>query len=332
MEERVITIKATTILKVIGLLVALYILFLVREIIFALFVSVLLASVIEPLATRFEKKRIPRVWAALLVYVGFFGALGFSFAVLVPVVIRDVPQVSLQIQEYLQNLSFHSSLPFLQNLSSSDLFTETSLRSLFDQVGQIFGGILSFLLVLIFTFYLVIQKDPIGHIVHSIVPDTHLNRVLSTIQKVRDTLGAWFRGQLILGIISGSVVFIGLSLFGIKYAAVSGLLAGILEFIPYLGPASAAVPALLFAFIGGGPGLFFLVLIFYIVIQQIQNNFIAPKVMQKAIGLNPILSIIAVLVGAQFGGILGALIALPVATALKTILEDIFKNKALDSK
>lgn len=332
MTEQVISIKTSTILKVIGILVGLYILFLLREILFALFVSVLLASVIDPLATHFEKKRIPRVWAALLVYIALFGTIGLAVSILVPVIIRDVPQVSLQIQQYLQNLSFHNNLPFLQNLSSGVLFTEDRIESIFNQVGQIFGGIFSFILVLIFTFYLVIQKDPIQTIVHSVVPGAHLARVLSTIQKVRDTLGAWFRGQLILGIISGTVVFVGLSLFGVKYAAISGLLSALLEFIPYLGPVSAALPALLFAFIQGGPGLFFLVLIFYVVVQQIQNNFIVPKVMQKAIGLNPILSIVAVLVGAQFGGILGALIALPAATALKTILEDIFKNKAIDPK
>ncbi len=332
MPEQVISIKTSTILKVIGILVGLYILFLVREILFALFVSVLLASVIDPLATQFEKKRIPRFWAALLVYILLFGIIGVSLSVLIPVILRDVPQVTLQLQEYIQNLSIHSKLPFLQDFSSNLIFTETQIQAIFSRIGEIFGGIFSFVLVLIFTFYLVIQKDPLHHIVHSLVPDTHLNRVLASIQKVRDTLGAWFRGQLILGLISGTVTFIGLSLFGIKYAAISGLLAGVLEFIPYLGPIAAAIPALFFAFIQGGPGLFLVVLIFYIVIQQIQNNFVVPKVMQKAIGLNPILSIVAVLVGAQFGGILGALIALPVATALKTILEDIFKNKAVDSK
>lgn len=330
MQEQEISIKTTTILKVFGILVALYIVFLIREILFALFVSLLLSSVIEPLATHFEKKRIPRVLAALLIYIGLFGIIGISFAVLIPVIFRDVPEVTQQLQQYIHTFSLTNKIPFLQDISSNLIFTEARIQTLFTQVGEIFGGIFSFLLVLVFTFYLVIQKDPLHQIVHSVVPDTHLSRVLASIQKVRDTLGAWFRGQLILGLISGTVVFIGLSLFGIKYAAICALLAGILEFVPYLGPVSASVPALLLAFIQGGPGLFLLVLIFYIVIQQIQNNFIVPKVMQKAIGLNPVLSIVAVLVGAQFAGILGALIALPVATALKTILQDIFKKSETD--
>lgn len=323
MEEKTLQITTTTILKTIGILVALYLLFLVREIILALFVSLIIASIIEPMATRFEKKGIPRAVSATLVYLAVFGLIGFALAVLIPVVLRDVPQVTIQLHDYLQHLSSETNLPFLHNLSASPIASETQFQTLFSRAKQLFGGVISFVLVLVFTFYLVIQKDPIRTIVHSIVPDQHLGAVLDRVQKVRDILGAWFRGQLTLGIIAGCIVFVVLSLFHIKYAAVSGLLSGILEFVPYLGPSLAAIPALFFAFLKGGPGLFFIVLIFYVVLQQIQNHFFAPKIMQKAVGLNPIISIVAILVGAQFGSILGALIAIPVATALKTIFFDI---------
>ncbi len=327
MEERVIHVSTKTILKVIGLVVALYLLFLIREILLALFVSIIIASIIEPLAARFEKKKIPRIVAAILVYIAVFGLIGFAFAVLIPVVLRDVPQVSGQLHDYLKNLSATTNLSFLQNISSSVLFSESQFQTIFSHAQQFFGGIFSFVLVLVFTFYLVIQKDSVRTIAESLVPEKHLDMVLIRVQKVRDTLSSWFRGQLILGMIAGFIVFIVLSLLGIKYAAVSGLLSGLLEFFPYIGPSIAAIPALFFAFHQGGPGLFFVVLIFYIILQQVQNHFIAPKVMQKAVGLNPIVSIIAILIGAKFGSILGALIAIPVATAISTILQDVFKKK-----
>ena len=327
MEERSIQISAKTILKVIGILFALYLLFLVREILLALFVSIIIASIIEPLAVHFEKKRIPRMLAAILVYIAVFGLIGFAFAVLIPVVLRDVPQVVAQLHDYIQNISSSNNLPVLQNISSSVLSPATQFQTLFSRAQQIFGGLLSFVLVLVFTFYLVIQKDPLRAIIHSLVPDQYLSITLARVQKVRDTLSAWFRGQLLLGIIAGSIVFLVLSILGIKYAAVSGLLSGLLEFFPYIGPIIAAIPALFFAFHQGGPGLFFIVLLFYIVLQQVQNHFFAPKVMQKAVGLNPIVSIVAVLIGAQFASILGALIAIPVATAVSTVLQDLFKKK-----
>jgi predicted PurR-regulated permease PerM len=327
MEERNIQISAKTILKVIGILGALYLLFLVREILLALFVSVIIASIIEPFAAYFEKKHLSRLAAAVLVYIVVFGLIGFAFAVLIPVVLRDVPQVAAQLHDYIQNISQTSNLPFLHNISSTVLFPATEFQTLFSRAQQIFGGLLSFVLVLVFTFYLVIQKDPVRSIIHSVVPDEHLALTLARVQKVRDTLSAWFRGQLFLGIIAGSLVFLVLSILGIKYAAMSGLLSGLLEFFPYIGPSIAAIPALFFAFHQGGPGLFFIVLVFYIILQQVQNHFFAPKVMQKAVGLNPIVSIVAVLIGAQFASILGALIAIPVATAISTILQDVFKKK-----
>ncbi len=328
MEERNIQISTLAILKVIGILVALYLLFLVREILLALFVSVIIASIIEPFAAHFEKKRIPRVLAAIIVYIAVFGLIGFAFAVLIPVVLRDVPQVVTQLHEYIQTLSASTNISFLHNISSGSLLpAENQFQTLFFRAQQFFGGLLSFILVLVFTFYLVIQKDPVRTIVHSLVPDPYLGTVLDRVQKVRDTLGAWFRGQLLLGIIAGVIVFVVLSLLHIKYAAISGLLSGLLEFFPYIGPSIAAVPALFFAFNKGGPGLFFVVLLFYITLQQIQNHFFAPKVMQKAVGLNPIVSIVAVLIGAKFASILGALIAIPVATVITTILHDIPKKK-----
>ncbi len=327
MEERSIQISAKTILKVIGILVGLYLLFLVREILLALFVSIIIASIIEPLALYFEKKHLSRIAAAILVYIAVFGLIGFAFAILIPVVLHDFPQVSRQLYEYFQDLSQNSNIPFLHNISSGLVFPENQVQSVLSHAQQFFGGILSFVLVLVFTFYLVIQKDPLQNIIHSLVPEQYLDITLKRVQKVRDTLSAWFRGQLILGVIAGSIVFLMLSILGIKYAAVSGLLSGLLEFFPYIGPSIAAVPALFFAFTKGGPGLFFVVLLFYITLQQIQNHFFAPKVMQKAVGLNPIVSIIAVLIGAKFASILGALIAIPVATAVSTILQDVFKKK-----
>lgn len=327
MEERSIQISASTILKVIGIFVALYLLFLVREILLALFVSIIIASIIEPLAAHFEKKRIPRMLAAVLVYILVFGLIGFAFAVLIPVVLRDVPQVSGQLHDYFQRLSLSSNLPFLHNISSDVLFPESQFQTIFSRAQQFFGGLLSFILVLVFTFYLVIQKDPLRTIIHSLVPDQYLSTTLARVQKVRDTLSAWFRGQLLLGVIAGCIVFLVLSILHIKYAAMSGLLSGLLEFFPYIGPSIAAIPALFFAFHQGGPGLFFIVLLFYIILQQVQNHVFAPKVMQKAVGLNPIVSIVAVLIGAKFASILGALIAIPVATAISTILQDVFKKK-----
>lgn len=333
MEDRNIHISTISLLKIGGIAVAAYLLFLVREILLALFVSLIIASIIEPLAHKFEQKKIPRAVATVLVYVGIFGLLGFVLALLVPIIVRDLPQVFVQIQSYLIDAANNPKLSFLHlkdivlpSVISSDGGGALQFSSFFSGVGQLFGGLFSFVLVLVFTFYLVIQKDPLRKILTSLVPDQYLGTVLDRVQKVRDTLGLWFRGQLILGAIIGILVFVGLSILGVKYAAVIALLGAMLEFAPYIGPIFASIPALFFAFMQGGFSFFLIVFAFYVVIQQIENHVIAPKVMQFAVGLNPIISIIAVLVGAKFAGVLGALIAVPVATAIRILLEDIFKK------
>lgn len=332
MEDRNIHISTTSLLKVGGIAIAAYLLFLVREILLALFVSLIIASIIEPLAHKFEQKKIPRAVATVLVYVGIFGVLGLVFTLLIPIIVRDLPQVFVQIQEYLLIVSNSPKLSFLHIndlILPSVIFSEGGagqFSSFFSGVGEFFGGLFSFVLVLVFTFYLVIQKDPLRKILTSIVPDQYIGTVLDRVQKVQDTLGAWFRGQLLLSGIIGVVVFLGLTVLGVKYAAVIALLSAILEFAPYIGPIFASIPALLFAFMQGGLSFFLIVGAFYVIIQQIENHIVAPKVMQFAVGLNPIVSIIAVLVGAKFAGVLGALIAVPVATAIHVLLEDIFKK------
>ncbi|PJC52670.1 MAG: hypothetical protein CO030_01620, partial [Candidatus Magasanikbacteria bacterium CG_4_9_14_0_2_um_filter_42_11] len=177
------------------------------------------------------------------------------------------------------------------------------------------------------TFYLVSQDDPLGKILRSLVPEQHIPYVSSLFRKIQDKLGAWMRGQLILSITIGLMVTIGLSIVGVKYAAVLGLLAALLEFIPILGPIFASIPALFFAFSNGGMVVFVIVLIMYIVIQQFENHILVPKIMQRAVGLNPIVSIVAILVGARFGGVVGVILAIPVATATSVILKDLFDKQ-----
>jgi predicted PurR-regulated permease PerM len=121
----------------------------------------------------------------------------------------------------------------------------------------------------------------------------------------------------------GAAVYIGLLILGVPYALLLGLIAGLLEIIPYAGPILSSVPILIIAF-SVSPIKGFASLVLIIAIQQIENNILVPKIMQKATGLNPIISIVAMLVGVKFGGLVGALLAIPVATMLSVAVEELF--------
>jgi len=122
------------------------------------------------------------------------------------------------------------------------------------------------------------------------------------------------------------MVFIVLSIFGIKYALILALTAGIFEIIPYLGPLISAIPAVFFAF-AQSPSKALLVVLLYFIIQRIENDIIVPKVLGKSIGLNPLVVIFAILIGARVGGAVGALLAVPVVTALSVYFEDLINRK-----
>jgi len=139
--------------------------------------------------------------------------------------------------------------------------------------------------------------------------------------RIQQKIGAWARGQFILGLIIGVMCFIGLIFLLPEYALVLAIVAGLTELIPYLGPTLGAIPAVFLGFtVSPGHGL--AVLILYIIIQQLENNVVVPQVMRRQLGLNPIMIIIAMLVGARLAGIVGLILAVPVATAISVVGKD----------
>jgi predicted PurR-regulated permease PerM len=341
MDKSVFSLRTRDILKIIGVLALLYTVYLIWDILLLLFVALIFAALIDPFAASLARRKIPRGIAVIIIYIAFFGIVGVAVGVLAPVIAHDVPQLVETSSEALGLLSQNEWLTTIfgtpqqsaapvQDVSFSGFLGvggSGALAGLFSTVSGFFAGFVSLLIVLVMTFYLVVQDDPLGKILRSVVPDEYIPYLSGLIKRMRDKLGAWMRGQLVLSLVIGTLVTIGLSIIGVKYAAVLGLLAALFEFIPILGPVLASLPALFLAFSGGGTVTFVIVLVMYIVIQQFENHILVPKVMQRAVGLNPIVSIIAILVGVRIGGIFGVLLAIPVATALSVILTDIFKHK-----
>lgn len=347
MQEMKIHVSTETILKTLGILVAVYVVYVVSNILLLVFLSLILSALIDPFATWFEKKKIPRGLAVLLIYTILFGVIGLSIAVLAPVLASDVPQLVDNIGKFWQSVMAQESvqefLAGLQNIQGalgnapvvdttapaiSGPSVEPTISGIYSTVSGVFGGLFSLVIVLVMTMYMVVQDDPLRKILVSVVPDDRVPYWSDIIKRMRDKLGLWMRGQLILSAIIGTLVFVGLTILGVKYAAVLAILAAILEFVPYIGPILAAIPALLFAFSGGGVVKLIAVAVMYVIIQQLENHLLVPKIMQRAVGLNPIVSIVAILIGARLAGVIGALLAIPVATALSVFLKDVFTKKA----
>ena len=145
--------------------------------------------------------------------------------------------------------------------------------------------------------------------------------------RMQGKIGLWLRGQLILSFIIFLLIYVALSILGVKYALILALVAGMTEFVPYLGPILAAVPAIILVFAQSGFVMALFVAIIYYLVQLIENNIIVPKVMQKVVGLNPIVGIAVLMIGFNLGGVVGAILSIPVATAVSVFVKDVFDNK-----
>jgi len=201
-----------------------------------------------------------------------------------------------------------------------------SLSSLFTTVKGFFGGVVTSVVILVLTFYMVAEGEKVHKFLKSLAPVEYQPYIAEITRKMQKKIGAWLRGQLLLGFIIGLASYIGLSILGVKYALLLAVIAGFFELIPYIGPILSAVPAVIIAF-SQAPMLALVVLGLYLLIQQTENHLLVPKIMEKATGLNPIVSILALMIGVKLGGIAGAFFAIPLAMMLTVIVEDIFQKE-----
>jgi predicted PurR-regulated permease PerM len=332
---REITVSTSTFLKAVFIVLGLAFLWFVRDLVALVFIAILLAALIDPPADWFARHGVPRSLAVFGIYV-ILGALVVTAAVIiVPILIdqtvqllANLPALSATFTDSFAHLrAFSVQYGFSDNLRASvqslqDAVTG-SFTSIFSTVQSVVAGIAALFAVLVLAFYMVAEEDTARKYFRHFAPVEYQPFLTQVLIKMQSRIGAWMRGQLILGLIVGTADFIGLSLIGVKYALLLGILAGILEIVPYLGPVLAVIPAAILGF-AQSPVTGVLVLGLYLVVQQTEQNVLVPKIMQKVTGLNPIVSIVALLVGIKVGGLVGGVLAIPVATMLAVVLEELF--------
>jgi predicted PurR-regulated permease PerM len=339
-EQKPVSINITlgSLFKAVLVLILLYFFYLIRDIVLLLFVSLIFASALDPMVDRLQTKKIPRGISVMFIYLVIFSLIAFILFTIVPPITQEVGDLANNFPQYLERVgNSFSSLTDLsakygvgQNIGSSLDFISSNLRSatggVLSTVSGFFGGIVSFFLVMVLTFYMVVEENAIKKLVWSIAPIEHQPYIMQLINRMQKKIGLWLRGQLILSFFIFVLVYVGLLILGVKYALVLALIAGITEFVPYLGPLLGAIPAVFLAFTQS-PLLAMFVAILYYVVQLTENNILVPKVMQKTVGLNPIISITVLLVGYQIAGIAGAILSIPVATAASILIGDLFAHK-----
>lgn len=333
-----IDISSLTLLKIILIIAALFFLYFVRDAILIIFVSLILASAFTPWLDWMQKHKVPRALGVLIIYLGLFSIIFGAIYLIIPPIIKEINELTKSFPFYYEKISanwqsfraFSESHQWSNNIQSSLDGIQSSLGAaagnIFTTIFSFFGGILSFLIILVLTFYMAVDDQAIKKAIRSVLPIGYQPYSMHLLNRIQEKIGLWLRGQILLSLIIFAISWAGLSILGVKYALVLAVFAGVTEIIPFLGPFIGALPAVFIAFTQS-PVLGIITIVLYLVIQQAENYFLVPKVMQKAVGLNPIIIIIAMMVGAKLAGILGVLLAVPVATAISVIIRDIFRAK-----
>ncbi|OGZ10517.1 MAG: hypothetical protein A3D67_03160 [Candidatus Lloydbacteria bacterium RIFCSPHIGHO2_02_FULL_51_22] len=341
-----ITIAPETIVKAILVALAFWLLYILRDLVLVVLAAVVIASAIEPFTAWFMRWRIPRSLAVILIYLLLIVGLLGLFYFFIPPLLNDISGALSVLSRYLEGVSLTS--PITAGIEGEGVIAELSRdfsvnRSLTEIRGAlgalssgfletasiVFGGIFSFILIIVLSFYLAVQERGIENFLRLVAPLRHEKYVMDLWRRAQAKIGLWMQGQLFLGFFIGALVFLGLSVLGVRHALFLAVLAAAFELIPLFGPKIAAVPAVLIAFLESTP-LGLIVLGLYLIIDQFESHLIYPLVVRKVVGIQPIMVILALIIGGKLAGFLGIILAVPLTTVLLEMLNDFEKGKAAE--
>lgn len=338
-----ISITPGTMVAALAIGAAAYALWLLRDIALLVITAIVIASAIEPGVSFFIKCRIPRVFAVILMYVLVFGSLfGLTYA-FVPPILNETQGLLSAAPQYLDTLNLPQAISGLSQTTT--LTTSSESQSLFDTilafqsafseasggvvrvVSTFFGGIFSLILVIVLSFYFTVQSTGVEDFIRIVTPHKHENYAVSLWQRAQKKIGLWMQGQLLLSVISGTITYLGLLILGVPYAFLLAVIAAVMNIVPIFGSLIAGIIATAVAFSSGGIALAMIVAGLFIIINQFEGNLLYPLVVNKVVGLPPLLVILALIAGSSLAGFLGMLLSIPFAAALREFVGDLERSR-----
>jgi predicted PurR-regulated permease PerM len=319
-----IEISHRTIIFTVFFLIGLWLLFQIRQIILALFVAVVLMSALNPIVDRIQRKYFPRILAIILVYALILASLILIVASIIPPLVTQTGILINQMPIRFQQMGvlgvdlnlLISQVPGLAEIPANLLKLSLGL----------FSNIVGILAIFLIAFYLLLERSDLQRHLIVLFGEGQEKRAADFIDKAEKRLGGWVRGELVLMAIIGTMTYFGLRILGIEFALPLALLAGVLEIIPNIGPIVASVPAII-AGLAISPLMGLAVIALYFLIQQVENTLIVPKVMEKTAGVNPLVTILTLAIGFKLGGVVGAILAVPVVLLLQVVVSEVFASK-----
>lgn len=317
--------------------------YVLRNIFVLLFLAFILASALNPLVSKFEQFKFPRPLTILVLYIVLFTVITMLLGLIVPPLVTQTTALLNNLSKLLGVEGF--SWVGINNLDVKELIIsvnqyvsqyesifgqlQNSVTTVIEILFSTFSFVFVFFTLLIATFYLLLNFEQLALVFAWMLPgkpEEQVKKSKRMFMTIRRQLGSWVSGQLMLMLVIGVITYVGLSLLGVPYALPLALLAGLLEIVPNVGPTVAAIPTIIIGFVMMNPLMGGVLVLFYILVQQIENNFIVPFIMQEAVDVRPLTTLVLILSGFSLMGVLGALLSVPFYITLRSIIKELWPN------
>ncbi|ERT62257.1 AI-2E family transporter [Peptoniphilus sp. BV3C26] len=326
----------------------------------AIFIAAIMAFIINPIVNKLEKKGIKRAYGVIIVYVIFALVMAILLAIVIPKTVSEIGKLISSTPKIIETLSdkadeitnnlqkmMEGKFANFANKSDVNIVEQFGKRfldiiknyqdKLFSSIGNIASGISGMLsalvrifLVMIFTFYFTVDKEKVKSFIVRNIPEKYKRDVMYVAVRINDALLEFVKGRLLMAIFVGLITMIALLIVRVDFAIIIGFVTCIADIIPYIGPFLGFLPAVLFAFMDS-PMKALIVGIIFVLIQWAENNIIAPKLLGDKIGLNPLLILIAIIIGGGMFGVMGMILGVPLISVI-IILIDFIKLKYYERK
>lgn len=324
MEKRVFDVSWETLWRILLFVVIVMVLYQGRQILLGLFLAIIISSGLEGIVDALARIGLPRSISVILIFLAIVVGVVFILYEVVPILIVELNTIFAGAGKdatgslgFLLSLKSQSISSTISSLSSQLLSGGSPLGFFSNAIGSVGLAIA----VIISSFYLSLSEDGVERFIKVVIPPDYEPKALSIYSHSRRLIGSWFRTQLLLSIIMGVMVWIGLSLLGVPYAFLIAVIAAVFELVPFVGPIVSGAVGIVSA-LTVSPTLALYTLIFFLVAQQLESNVLVPILNRRSVGLHPVIVIVALLMGAEIGGFLGVVIAVPAAAVFQEVIQE----------
>jgi len=331
--EQTFKISWESIFKFFVLIVAFYVFYIIRNILIWFVFALAIAVLFDYLIDFFEKKKIPRLIGCLILYFLIFAGLSFFIYKTAPILIDEIEDFFSNLPQYLARISPFFERFGIEIFRNNQVFLETlktnlakGSQNLFAAFSSIFGGISSAIFIFFLAFFISLEKNFGEKVIIFFSPERYKSYLINLWVKTKEKVGGWFISRIIGAIFVGVLTFFVLNIFNVKYSFILSIFAGVLDFIPFVGPIIAGIIISLIAVLNSLlQGAF--VFIAFVIIQVLENSLVLPLLSKKFVGISPVLVLVAIAVGGKLWGVLGAILAIPLAGILFEFIRDFLKKK-----